>query len=131
MPGVGPRTAQTPRPQAAQLGRANPQSPKHPQQCVVALAGDRAAVGDAQQVAMVGIGERLRPPGLVPRHPHPSTASSRPSSHASALIIDRYNPRCRRRRRVPAATTGRRKMPTVGSDHVGIEIADQRRAAKL
>ena len=31
---------------------------------------DRAPVGDAQEVGVVGVGERLRRPGLVSRHPH-------------------------------------------------------------
>ena len=68
--GVGARAAQVPRAQAAQLGRAQPAVAEHPQQRVVALAGDRAPVGDAQQVGVVGVGERLGRPGLVARHAH-------------------------------------------------------------
>ena len=37
----------------------------------------------------------------------------------------------RRRRRPAAATTGGRQVPAVGGDHVGVEIADDGRAAEL
>ena len=61
----------------------------------------------------------------------PSTASSKPSSRANARIIDRYT-------RAVAGAAGRAPAPTrccevaaVGGDHIGVEIADHRRAVKL
>ena len=90
--GVRARTAQIAGPQAAQLGRAQPAVAEHPQQRVVALARDRAPVGDAQEVGVVGVGQRLRRPGLVPGTRTPSTSSARPSSRASARSRGRPYP---------------------------------------
>jgi hypothetical protein len=39
-------------------------------QRVVALVGQRPAVRDAQRVGVIGVGQRLGPPGLVPRRAH-------------------------------------------------------------
>jgi hypothetical protein len=65
--GVGPRTAQIAGAQAAEFGRAQPAVSEHPQERVVALARDRAPVGDAQQVAVVGIGKGFGPWGTMER----------------------------------------------------------------
>ena len=131
MAGVGARAAQIAGPQAAQLGRAQPAVAEHAQQRVVALARDRAPVGDAQEVGVVGVGERLRRPGLVPRHPHAvdrlleaEVAGERPDHR-------QIHAHGRRRRRPAAATTGRGQVPAVGGDHIGVEIADHGRAAEL
>jgi hypothetical protein len=61
--GVGARTAQIAGPQAAQLGRAQPAIAEDSQERVVARAGGGAPVGDAQEVGVVAVGERLRRPG--------------------------------------------------------------------
>jgi hypothetical protein len=70
VPGVGAGAAEITRAEAPQLGGAKPAVAEHSQQGVVAFAGQRAAVGDAQQVRVVGVGERLGRAGLVPRDPH-------------------------------------------------------------
>jgi hypothetical protein len=68
VPGVGAGAAEITRAEAPQLGGAKPAVAEHSQQGVVAFAGQRAAVGDAQQVGVVG--ERLGRAGLVARNSH-------------------------------------------------------------
>ena len=102
--GIGARPAQIAGPQPAELRRAQPTVAEHAQQRVVALACDRAPVGDPQEVGVVGVGQRLRRPGLMPRHPHALDRSSRPRSRASARTIDRYT-------RTVAGAAGRPPRP--------------------
>ena len=70
MPGVRTGTAEIARAEASELGGAKPAVAEHPQQGVVAFAGERAAIGDTEQVRVVGVGERLGRARLVPRDPH-------------------------------------------------------------
>ena len=129
--GVGARAAQVPGAQAAQLGRAQPAVAQDAQQRVVALAGDRAPVGDAQEVGVVGVGQRLRRPGLVPGHAYGVDSlvqTELPGERADHRQIYAHG---RRRRRAAAATTGRGQVPAIGGDDVGVEIANHWRAAQL
>ena len=129
--GVGARAAQVAGPQATQLGRAQPAVAEHPQQGVVALARDRAPVRDTQQVGVVGVGQRLRRPGLVPRH-----ADTRDRLLQTEVPRERPDHRQihahgRRRRRTAAAPAADGQVPAVGGDHVGVEIAHHGRSAEL
>ena len=58
---------------------------EHPQQGVIALAGQRAAIGDAQQVRVVDVGQRLGRTGLVARDSHTLHLGAR--YHASAVTF--------------------------------------------
>ena len=80
---------------------------------------------------MVGIGERLRWAGLVPRNPHAvdgllqtEVAGERPDHRQ----IHAYG---RGRGGAAAAAAARGEVPAVSGDHIGVEIADDRRAAEL
>jgi hypothetical protein len=71
VPGVRAGTAQITGAEASQLGGAKPAVAEHPQQRVVTFAREAAAIGDAQQVGVVGVGQRLGRARLVPRDAHP------------------------------------------------------------
>ena len=105
MAGVGARAAQIPGAQAAQLGRAQPAVAEDAQQRVVALAGDRAPVGDAQEVGVVGVGERLRRPGLVPRDAHALDGLVQTELAGQRADHRQIHAHGRRRRRPAAAAT--------------------------
>jgi len=129
--GVGARAAQVPRPQTAQLRRAKPAVTQDAEQCVVALAGDRAPVRDAQEVGVVGVGERLRRPGLVPGHAYGVDSLVQTELPGERTDHRQIYARGRRRRGPAAATTGRGQVPTIGGDDVGVEIANHRWASQL
>ena len=105
--GVGARAAQVPRAQTAQLRRAQPAVTQDAEQRVVALAGDRAPVGDAQEVGVVGVGERLRRPGLVPGHAYAVDRLVQAELAGERADHRQIHAHGRRRRRAAAATTGR------------------------
>jgi hypothetical protein len=108
----------------------SPQSQRTTQQPVVALARDRAPVRDAQQVRVVGVGERLRRPGLVPRHPHARGRVLEAEIAREGSDHRQIHPHRRRRRGSSTAPTGPGQVPTVGGDYVGVEIADDRSGAR-
>jgi len=68
--GVCTGTAQITGAEPSQLGGAKPAVAEHPEEGVVAFAGQPAAVRDAQQVRVVDVGQRLGRTGLVPRDSH-------------------------------------------------------------
>ena len=129
--GVGARAAQVAGPQPAQLGRAQPAVAEDAQQRVVALAGGRAPVRDAQQIGVVGVGERLRRPGLMAGHPHVLDRVFQAEVPGKRPDHRQIHPHRRRRRRAAAAAAARGQVPAVGGDHIGVEIADHGRAAEL
>ncbi len=126
VPRVRPGTSEIPGAQAAQLGGAQPAVAQHPQQRVVALASQGAAVGDAQQVRVVAVGQRLRRPGLVTRHPHTVDLVLAPEIAGERPVIETYTrevagaagrpprPPALARCRAKAAITSVSRSPTSG-----------------
>jgi hypothetical protein len=129
--GIGAGTTQVPGAQSAQLGRAQPAVPEDAQQGVVALAGSRAAVGDPQQVGVVGVCQRLGRPGLVPRHAHALDRVGQTEVAGERPDHRHIHAHRRRRRAAAAATTRCGQIPAVGGDDVGVKIADHGRATEL
>src|ERR1035441_5427297 len=97
-------TAQITGAEASQLGRAKPAIAEHPQQGVVAFAGKRAAVRDAQQVRVVDVGQRLWRTGIVARDPHALHLLLATEIVSQRPTIDRYT-------RMVAGAAGRPPRP--------------------
>jgi hypothetical protein len=129
--GVGARAAQVAGAQTAQLGGSQPAVAEHPQQRVIALARDRASIGKAQQVGVVGVGKRLRRPGLVPGHANALDRIFQTQITGQRTDHRQVHPHRCRRRWPPAAATTHGQVTAVRGDHVGAEIADDGRAAEL
>ena len=129
--GIGARAAQIPGPHPTELRGAQPTVAEHPQEGVVALARDRAPVRVAQQIGVVGVGERLRRAGLMAGHPHVLDRvfqAEVPGEHPDHREV---HPHGRWRRRTGGATAAGGEVPAVGGDDIGVEIADHGRVAEL
>ncbi|MGA2930319.1 MAG: hypothetical protein ABSG43_30895 [Solirubrobacteraceae bacterium] len=98
---------------------------------MVALARERAAVADAQQIGVVDVGQGLGRPGLVARDPHGVDLLRQAKLTRQRSQHRQIDARCRRRRRPSAAAAGKREMTAVGGDHIRVKVADPRRAAEL
>jgi hypothetical protein len=129
--GVCPGPAQITGAEASQLGAAKPAVAEHSEEGVVAFAGQRAAVRDAQQVRVVDVGERLGRARLMPGDSHTLhlvLAAKIVGERSDHGQIHARGGRCRR---APTAATSSHKVARVGGDRVRVEIADHGRAAEL
>ena len=117
--------------QGAQLGVAQPAVAQQPQQRMIALADQRAAVRER------GAGCRTRPPTASPAARHDATAPARPRPRVEPELRQQraehrqmHAPR-RRRRRAAATAAVALKRAAVGGDRVRGHVADHGRAAEL
>ena len=131
MAGVRPWPAQVTRDEAAQLRGAQPAVPEDAQQRVIALADLAATVRDAQQVLVVGVGDRLRRPGLVARHLDARGRVLAAELARQGADHGEIDPPRGQRRGSPPATARRLQVAGVGGDHVPVEVTDHRGSAEL
>ena len=121
---VRARAAQVPSPQPAQLGGPQAAVAEDTQEGVVALAGDGAPVGNAQEVGVVGVDERLRRPRLVTRDAHTGGCVVKAELAGQGAEHRQVDAHGRRRCGAAGASAGGAEVAAIGGDHVGVEIGD-------
>jgi hypothetical protein len=131
MSAVGARPADRAHRERAQLGVAQPAVAQQPQQRVVALADDRAAIWCANQVAVLDRGEGLRWADAMRRYAHVGgLVVAAELGQQRAQHRDVRAP-CRRRGGPSATPAVALKRAAVGGDRVGRHVGDNGRATEL